>query len=361
MKIAYFISSHGFGHAARACAVMHALAQAGDFEFLIFSETPEWFFQKSLNMNFIFFPLKTDIGLIQKSPFEEDLLQTVHRLREYFPLDSKFVYSVADLLLEYDIKFVLTDISVLGILAGEWLKIPTVLIENFTWDWIYESYVEEFPCFREIISYLQEIYKRVAYRIQAIPYCESVDHGFKVPPIFRKESADAQQLKVNLGIGKEKLILVTMGGIPLESVNLFSQLQIPDTVMLVTGGNVNQITRVGNLIQLPHSHNFFHPDLVHQADMVIGKVGYSTIAEVYSTNTPFLYYKRPKFRESRVLEEYIKHNLVGESINEDDFLTGNIFHKIEKYLNLKRKGDVKFILNGADAVVDFLRWKKLIK
>ncbi len=44
-SLAYFISPHGFGHAARACAVMSAiLERMPGVRFEIFTEVPRWFF-----------------------------------------------------------------------------------------------------------------------------------------------------------------------------------------------------------------------------------------------------------------------------------------------------------------------------
>ena len=47
MKIAWFISSHGFGHAARAVAIAQAMRrQRPDCEFLLLTATPAWFFDE---------------------------------------------------------------------------------------------------------------------------------------------------------------------------------------------------------------------------------------------------------------------------------------------------------------------------
>ena len=49
MRIAYFVTPHGFGHAARAAAVMVALQEIDPaIQFDIFTQVPRWFFQDSL-------------------------------------------------------------------------------------------------------------------------------------------------------------------------------------------------------------------------------------------------------------------------------------------------------------------------
>jgi hypothetical protein len=67
-SIAYFISSHGFGHAARSAAVMQAIAEYDpSIQFEIFTAVPAWFFQDSLSTPFNYHHLLTDFGLAQKT------------------------------------------------------------------------------------------------------------------------------------------------------------------------------------------------------------------------------------------------------------------------------------------------------
>lgn len=48
-RIAYFISDHGLGHAARSCAIINALLQMNpNLQVKIVSEVPSWFFKERL-------------------------------------------------------------------------------------------------------------------------------------------------------------------------------------------------------------------------------------------------------------------------------------------------------------------------
>lgn len=52
--IAYFVSPHGFGHAARSCAIMSALqAREPGIGLEIFTTVPRWFFAESLAAAFV--------------------------------------------------------------------------------------------------------------------------------------------------------------------------------------------------------------------------------------------------------------------------------------------------------------------
>ncbi len=77
-RIAYFISPHGYGHAARASAVMEELYGIDpEIEFDIFTKVPQWFFEDSLSGGFEYYSVLTDIGLVQRTPLKVDLSETL--------------------------------------------------------------------------------------------------------------------------------------------------------------------------------------------------------------------------------------------------------------------------------------------
>jgi len=76
-RVAYIVSPHGFGHAARACAVMAEVRrQCPAAHFEVFTEVPKWFFSESLPNCFSYHPCASDVGLVQSSPLIEDLEAT---------------------------------------------------------------------------------------------------------------------------------------------------------------------------------------------------------------------------------------------------------------------------------------------
>ncbi len=140
-RIAFFVSSHGLGHAARAAgimAAMHDLSAAIRFE--IFTAAPYWFFEQTLSGPFSYHPLLTDIGLVQSTPFHENLLETLKRLDDFLPLDPQWIERISRSVLDSRCELILCDISPVGIAVGRASAIQSVLVDNFTWDWIYEAY-----------------------------------------------------------------------------------------------------------------------------------------------------------------------------------------------------------------------------
>ena len=133
MRIAYFVTPHGFGHAARAAAVMVALQEIDPtIQFDIFTQVLHWFFQDSLVWDVHYYDVCTDIGVIQTTSLQEDLLVTARCLDSFFPCDAVLVTTLAALLRSAACALVLCDIAPLGLVTARTAGVPAVLIENFT-------------------------------------------------------------------------------------------------------------------------------------------------------------------------------------------------------------------------------------
>jgi hypothetical protein len=96
----------------------------------------------------------------------------------------------------------------------------------------------------------------------------------------------------------------------------------------------------------------FHPNLVNACDAVIGKVGYSTLAEVYHAGLPFGYIPRQEFRESSRLVEYIAQHMPGLAITPAQFDDGSWLSQLPQLLALPRL--TRHAPNGADQAARFI-------
>jgi len=99
--IASFISPHGFGHAARAAAVMEALkSRIPNIGLDIYTSVPKWFFDESLSNAFSYHYLESDIGLVQRTPTQEDLAATVKKLDVMLPFEDAAIGRLAEKILQ---------------------------------------------------------------------------------------------------------------------------------------------------------------------------------------------------------------------------------------------------------------------
>jgi hypothetical protein len=352
-RISCFISPHGFGHAAREAAIMAALhQQMPDVEFDLFTHVPTEFFHDSQIGPFQYYPLLSDIGLVQLDALHEDVPATIQRLNSELPFNDDLIASTADLLKQLNTALVLCDISPLGILIAEAAGIPSVLIENFTWDWIYRGYAETHPDILPHADYLGNCFERASYHVQTQPVCNVGSPDLTTTPIGRQPHNSPAATRQKLDIPKErKLVLISMGGIPEEHAFVESLVNMPEVDFLLPGIG-DTLTRQQNVLTLPHHSDLYHPDLVNASDCVIGKVGYSTIAEVYHAGVPFGYVSRPHFRESPPLAEYIQTHIPSLPISVTEFRSGEWIQSLPKLLAMERKASA--LPNGANKAVELI-------
>jgi uncharacterized protein (TIGR00661 family) len=353
-KIAYFISPHGFGHAARAAAVMEALSQTDPaLQFEIFTSVPSWFFQDSMSTSYNYHHLVTDVGLVQKNAFQADLEDTLYALKDFFPPAPSLIGKIAETVSTLNCVLIICDIAPLGILVAKETRIPSILVENFTWDWIYEQYALSDNRINRHIDYLQPIFNAVDYRIQTEPVCNRNTADLTTSPVSRKIKANRSEIKQNLGSpGNSKMVLITTGGIP-QNYGFLERLSNLREITFVMPGAGSEMKMVDNLIILPHRSDFYHPDLVNAADVVIGKVGYSTLSEIYHAGVPFGYIERSDFRESESLVQFIQEHMPGRVVSESEFSNGDWTAKLSNLLDLapvKRS-----ITNGAEQIGIFIK------
>ena len=336
-RVAYFISPHGFGHAARATSVMEAIYEIEtSIRFEIFTRVPSWFFQESLSVPFSYHSLLTDIGMVQKTPLREDLSKTIQHLDDFLPFEHSLIDDLARQLKGLKCELVICDIAPMGILAAQEAGISSVLVENFTWDWIYQGYASFSEQINNHIEYLARIFDLVSYHIQTEPVCLHRKADLLTLPVSRKVKTPDSKIRRQLRIPVDKkVILITMGGIPEKYTFVKALTSQPGVYFIIPGGS-ESMELSENLILLPYHSDFYHPDLVNASDVVIGKLGYSTLAEVYHAGVPFGYISRLNFRESKRLAIYIEREMPGIAIQEADFRAGDWVSQLPKLLALQR-------------------------
>ena len=350
-SIAFFISPHGFGHAARAASVMEAITEMEpSIRFDIFTTVPAWFFSHSCTFNFQYHSLLTDIGLVQKNPFQEDLPATIEHLKDFLPFDQTQITPIAEKLSQLQSQMVICDIAPMGILIAGETDVPSVLIENFTWDWIYEGF--EDAGINEFNAYLQSIFAKATYHIQTQPICNPAPVDFTAAPASRKIKIPSDEIRRRLGVTQSaKVIMITAGGVP-KNYGFIEKLKNQTAARFIIPGVSQSVDIHDNLIFLPENSEFFHPDLVNASDAVIGKAGYSTIAEVYHAGIPFGYSARAHYRESEPLVQFIKNNMQGFTIESSEFNNGDWIDRIEDLLALPRVQ--RNTSNGAGQIAGFI-------
>ena len=97
--------------------------------------------------------------MVQTDTLRADLPKTLQRLNSFLPFDSTEVQRLAAYLKRQRCIAVISDISPLGLQVARATALPSVLIENFTWDWIYRGYALDHPQMGKYADYLSSIFR----------------------------------------------------------------------------------------------------------------------------------------------------------------------------------------------------------
>jgi len=319
--VAWFVTPHGFGHAARASAIMAAWrALRPELRLELFTLVPEWFFRDQLGP-LGYHPCACDVGLVQDGPMNGDLGRTVTALDALLPFRPELVASLAAEVRAAGCRLVVCDIAALGLVVAQAAGVPGVLVENFRWDYIYEPFLAQVPALARHCDYLAACYDAADVLIQVSPVCAPRPAALTTAVVARPARQSRQAVRAALGVGDRRLVLSAMGGFPTEYPFLPQLAAWPDYLFVVCGGTAEP-RREGNLLCLPHRGGHHFPDLVQAADLVVSKAGYSTTAEVYRSGTPLAYVLREEFRESPTLGRVIVGELSNHRLTEEEFYRG---------------------------------------
>lgn len=338
---------------------MQALLRlSNDFHFHVFTKVPEWLITESVNSNHITYHfMDTDLGLIQKNPFEEDELATIVELQRRIPFEKHNYDTLCNELDRLKLDIILCDIAPIGIYSGKQIGIPTVLVENFTWDWIYEGYTQIAKQANQEIEYLRNLFQQATVHIQTEPVCfRSAENGssnlYTVPPVSRFHEASREEFRSNLSIDSKKpLLTISMGGIQGGSIPFKRLKEYKDYSFVIPDLTLAKTRSDKNLYFLGRDAKIYHPDLMAASDIVIGKMGYGTFAETYSSGVPYYYITRSKFRESKIMDAFAKEHTQSLSMTEDDFISIDWMKNIPQLLSSPRSSSVE---NGAIQVSEII-------
>jgi len=336
--VGVFVSPHGFGHASRACAILEALLQhESRLRIELFTQIPRWFFS-SLGERIRYHETDCDLGLVQTDAFEVDFDATLEDLARRLPFDPIEINRLAGQLNALHCQSVICDIAPLGLAVAETAGIPSVLVENFTWDWIYEGLADSAPALSDYAQQLRPLFQSAELHIQTEPICERVSSAYQIGPVARPFRLGAADTRSALGLTtRQPLVFISMGGTR-TGFPFVEQLKSRFSgIHFVISGASNEVHEDQNVTLLPVQCPLHHPDLVQAADLVIGKAGYSTIAEVYASGTPFGYFVRQDYPEMTPLVAFLEREVEGKALVPNQFANGLWLDQLPELLALGRQ------------------------
>ena len=306
--MAFYISGHGFGHASRQVEIINAFARRRpDVGIVLRTSVSRWLLERTLTSAFVLDDRPVDTGVVQIDSLHLDESATVAQARDFHATIDARAAAEADLLRAHHVRFVVADAPPLGCAAAARARVPSAVVSNFTWDWIYAEYREHLQGAPELIPGIQAAYRLAdeAWRLPMHGGFETFDSPVRadaaagqapaivdVPFVARHSARDPRDTRARLGLPPDRrLVLPSFGAYGVHGIALAQETLDLDPSWCLVRSSDAEIQAAG----------LRYEDVVRAADAVVTKPGYGIIAECIANGTALVYTSRGRFAEYAVL------------------------------------------------------------
>jgi len=337
--LAYYITSHGFGHAVRSFEIIRSLRRkAPGVRIVLVSDLPEFLLEQVRDPGVFFRRKKADLGLVQLDSLRFDLEATFLSVREMYQNRGVLVDEELEFLEKTGVRLLVSDVGFLPLVAAARAGIPAVAVGNFTWHWIYESYAREDPRWAPLVEWVGGCYRRCSLFLRLPMHGEDPEwsEGVEdVPLVARRARLSPNEVRKILGCPPDrKLYLIAFGALDLspeaqrrleerkEALFLYRH---PLRFDFANGRSVDSCEQLS------------YADLVGAVDAVVTKPGYGIVSDCLAHGTPMIYTDRGFFIEYEVLVREIRRHLTWAYLSSDDLVAGNWSPALEAIRKSPRK------------------------
>jgi hypothetical protein len=328
-SVVFYVSGHGFGHAARDIQVINALARLDpSVRVTLRTTVPRWFLDASLQAPANVLVGDTDPGIAQPDSLTVDEHETAQRAAVFYDTFERRVEQERDFLRAHRASLVVGDIPPLAFAAAAAAGVSSIAVGNFTWDWIYEAYPRvdvEAPGVRALIA-RANAQAALALRLPFAGGFASMSAIEDVPLVARHATVSGDDVRRRLNLADSRpLVLATFGGhggsMPLAQAAATDAFTLVATDYEVGANSPPSNVRVVPAAQL-RAAGLTYTDLLSACDVAVTKLGYGIVSECIANGVALLYTLRGRFPEQDVFIRDMPRVLRCREIARDDLLAG---------------------------------------
>jgi L-arabinokinase len=332
--LAFYITSHGYGHGVRVCDIIRAFHRmAPRVPITVVTALPEAFLKSRLEgVEVRRREASFDVGIEQLDSIRHDVDASQARLRGLLDEWDGLVRQETDFIRSGGFGVVAADIPAIPLEAARAAGVPGIACGNFSWDWIYRHQTEGDPAvWRAAADRYEAVYRRCDGLIR-MPFHGGMDHFpgiVDVGLLARPGSNRRAELAARTGAAPDRRwALLTFQSLRWEpgAMERLSRLReveffvVPP--MSAEAPNVHAIDRSW----------MSYPDVLASADIVVSKPGFGIVSECVANRLPLVYTGRGEFAEYPVLVDAIGRYLKKAFITPEDLRAGRLGPALEAVL-----------------------------
>lgn len=333
-KIIYYITDHGKGHATRSIAIIRELKKL-NVDIVVRNSNSLEFLKKSLPEIQIIDRI-TDVGpSINEDGISINEKKSIQEITKWIDSMEKESNLECEFIQKFNPDLIISDISVMPLIAGNKTNTPSITISNFSW----YDVLKFLP--NNILEKIRQFYDYSDLHIQ-LPLSTTLNH-FKnkksVGFISRKPVTSSFQLKKEKGIQeKDFSVLLALGNSNEFFINSDENIKFLTIDTKIKNDSID----VTNWIE--------GQDLVSAVDLVICKCGYGFISECLTSSTPFYYIASDNHLEQMAISHELKKMGLKNRISFDEI---NKMYFSDEFM--KKLPIIKQENNDMDTVINLIK------
>lgn len=311
MRIAFFISDHGYGHLMRNIAVIEYLADNGNDIVVVTGEKHIGVAREYLSDKVDYVAHHMDVGLILKpGTLLIDEARLVSAVEKYVCDFDEYVDFAKLIYRDYGIQKAVVDISPWAIRAAREAEVESYFMASFSWVEQYEGLVDE-----KYVSVLRTAYQSVDhilyYELANRNVKNMLGYGMEIGLVARLfDNEKVQQIKSE---HKRQMVFLSLGvsnsGLDFDiDVSNLPYDFIATPALRIKGDNVYYLNP-----NIPNTQ-----DYVKAADYCISKAGWTTVAEMLLAGCRFAVLNRPDVPEDTMIIEELTARRAAVGIDVDE-------------------------------------------
>ena len=316
MKILYYLTAHGYGHAVRTSTICNELSE--NVRLIFRTPIPENFFDEEVMRPFEYLPGQFDCGCIQRDSVTVDKRETLQAYMRMAEQNAVRLEEEVKFCREQRVDGIVSDITPFAFEVARRAGVPSVAVANFTWFDIYEPYVREYPPFAPVLEKIRSQFQMASLLLELIPSTGMpyFEDRVKIPPVAKPGRNRSGKLKKQLGLEKDRCIaLIYVGELGMEKIRWgdLARFRGWDFVGIypLPGASANY--------HLVDKKVFSYEDLVASSEVMVTKIGYGVVSQGLINGIPLIYLPREDFAEFPVLEKAVLEWGHGYRLSKEDY------------------------------------------
>ena len=328
MRVAYYISAHGYGHGVRSCDVLRALLTGfPGVEAVITTDLPESFLHSrlaGLDGRFSVRSGALEVGMGQLDSIRVDVAATLDRVLALMDRWEALREAEASFLRDWGADVVVADIPAIPLEAAADAGVRRLAVGNFSWDWIYSPFAGRDARWEAAVRRFAQGYAAAdtLLRLPFSPEMEVFERRIDIPLLASAGRTRREELAAMTGADPAaRWVLLSFttlewGDEALRELETIGGTEFFTVLPLEWRGRprLHAVDRG----RMPFS------DVLASVDVVVSKPGYGILSDCVANGKPLVYADRDDFIEYPLLVRELKRYIRNIHIPSYDLYAGRL-------------------------------------